>query len=98
MPGPVLTLRFDEIALMLAGFDDRMDAAGFAKAEWVKADGDRFQTKPDTRMPGFVRPLALTAVGIIIALAVGGAIWLWAHVGTMVFFETIRTGFVACFG
>jgi hypothetical protein len=24
--------------------------------------------------------------------------WLWAHYGTTVFFETIRAGFVACFG
>jgi hypothetical protein len=98
MPGPALTLRFDEIALRLAGFDDRdrMDGAGFAHAEWVKANGDEFQ--PDTRIPGLTRPLALTAVGVIIALAIGGATWLWAHVGATLFFETIRTGFIACFG
>jgi hypothetical protein len=28
----------------------------------------------------------------------GGTIWLWALYGTVVFFETIRTGFIACFG
>ena len=32
------------------------------------------------------------------ALALAGALLLWAHFGTVVFFETIRTGFVACFG
>ncbi len=34
--------------------------------------------------------------GLILALA--GTLWLWAHFGTVVFFETIRAGFVACFG
>jgi hypothetical protein len=29
---------------------------------------------------------------------VAGTAWLWAHYGTAVFFETIRAGFVACFG
>jgi hypothetical protein len=37
-------------------------------------------------------------VGIMVALALAGATWLWAHVGATVFFETIRTGFIACFG
>ena len=32
------------------------------------------------------------------ALALGGALSLWIHYGTVVFFETIRTGFAACFG
>ena len=27
-----------------------------------------------------------------------GAVALWAHDGTAIFFETIRTGFAACFG
>ena len=42
------------------------------------------------------RPLVLAGAAIAIALA--GTVWLWAHYGTMVFFETIRAGFVACFG
>lgn len=42
------------------------------------------------------RPLILAAGPIILALA--GTLWLWAHYGTTVFFETIRAGFVACFG
>lgn len=41
-------------------------------------------------------PLLLGAAGIIVAIA--GTLWLWAHFGTAVFFETIRAGFVACFG
>jgi hypothetical protein len=39
-----------------------------------------------------------TAVSLFAALALGGSVLLWAHYGTTVFFETIRAGFVACFG
>jgi hypothetical protein len=39
----------------------------------------------------------LTA-GVVVVLALAGTILLWAHYGTTVFFETIRTGFSACFG
>jgi hypothetical protein len=42
------------------------------------------------------RPLILAGAAIIIALA--GTLWLWAHYGVAVFFETIRAGFIACFG
>ncbi|HEV3177255.1 MAG TPA: hypothetical protein VGZ72_14785 [Stellaceae bacterium] len=36
--------------------------------------------------------------GAVSALALAGTLSMWAHFGTVVFFETIRTGFVACFG
>ncbi len=36
------------------------------------------------------------AAAILIALAI--PVGLWAHYGPTVFFETIRVGFVACFG
>jgi hypothetical protein len=42
------------------------------------------------------QPAVWTGAAIFIALA--GTVWLWAQYGTVVFFETIRTGFVACFG
>ena len=42
------------------------------------------------------RPLFVAGAAVILALA--GTLWLWAHFGTAVFFETIRAGFVACFG
>ena len=42
------------------------------------------------------RPLLLAGAAFILALA--GTIWLWAYYGATVFFETIRAGFVACFG
>jgi hypothetical protein len=42
------------------------------------------------------RPLIVAAGLVIVSLA--GTLWLWAHYGTTVFFETIRAGFVACFG
>ncbi len=41
-------------------------------------------------------PLLLAGTAFILALA--GTIWLWAYYGATVFFETIRAGFVACFG
>ena len=40
----------------------------------------------------------LIATAIVIALVLAGTGWLWAHYGTAVFFETIRAGFIACFG
>ena len=43
-----------------------------------------------------LRPLIWAGTVIIIALA--GTSWLWVHYGTAVFFETIRAGFIACFG
>ena len=43
------------------------------------------------------RPFVLTGVAIGAAV-VAGTVWLWVHYGTMVFFETIRAGFFACFG
>ena len=41
-------------------------------------------------------PLVLVAslAGLMLAATIG----LWAHYGTAVIFEMIRTGFVACFG
>jgi hypothetical protein len=40
------------------------------------------------------RPLIVAGAAILVA----GTLWLWAQYGTTVFFETIRTGFAACFG
>jgi hypothetical protein len=42
------------------------------------------------------RPLIAAAAAMVLVLA--GTIWLWAQYGTTIFFETIRSGFVACFG
>ena len=46
------------------------------------------------------RPLSRTLVAAAgaIALLLAATVLLWAHYGTTVFFETIRAGFVACFG
>ena len=38
--------------------------------------------------------LSVGGIGLVLAATVA----LWAHYGTAVFFETIRTGLVACFG
>ncbi|MGO9701532.1 MAG: hypothetical protein ACLPX7_19960 [Xanthobacteraceae bacterium] len=51
----------------------------------------------ETIAPGSTsRVLILAGAAIVIALA--GTDWLWVHYGTAVFFETIRAGFIACFG
>jgi hypothetical protein len=42
------------------------------------------------------RPVILAAAAILIVLA--AAVWLWVHYSATVFLETIRVGFVACFG
>jgi hypothetical protein len=46
------------------------------------------------------RPLSrpLLVVGSAMTVLLAGTVLLWAHYGTTVFFETIRAGFVACFG
>ncbi|HXL64254.1 MAG TPA: hypothetical protein VN938_04280 [Xanthobacteraceae bacterium] len=43
------------------------------------------------------RPFVIAGATLGAAIAAGTA-WLWTHYGTAVFFETIRAGFVACFG
>lgn len=42
------------------------------------------------------RPLVAAAGAVACLLA--GTVALWAHYGTAVFFETIRAGFISCFG
>jgi hypothetical protein len=37
-------------------------------------------------------------VSAVMGLLLAGAIALWTHYGTAVFFETIRAGFASCFG
>jgi len=46
--------------------------------------------------PQLSRPLM--AVSAAVAVMLIGAVLLWVHYGTAVFFETIRAGFTACFG
>jgi hypothetical protein len=42
------------------------------------------------------RPLLV--VGAVVAFLLGGTVALWAHYGSTVFFEMIRTGLATCFG
>lgn len=42
------------------------------------------------------RSFFLASAAVILALA--GTVWLWAYFSTTIFFETIRAGFIACFG
>ena len=41
---------------------------------------------------------AIALAAAVMGLVLAGTVALWAHYGTAVFFETIRAGFVACFG
>jgi hypothetical protein len=43
-------------------------------------------------------PRSLLVAATIVVVVLGGTVVLWAHFGATVFFETIRAGFVACFG
>jgi hypothetical protein len=43
-------------------------------------------------------PRSLLVAAAIVVAVVGGTVMLWAYYGATVFFETIRAGFVACFG
>ncbi len=52
---------------------------------------------PETAAPRPLPRSLLVAAGAV-ALVLAGTILLWAHYGATVFFETIRAGFVACFG
>lgn len=53
-------------------------------------------------MPGATTSRALSgpllAAGSAVVFLLAGTVVLWAHYGTAVFFETIRAGFIACFG
>jgi hypothetical protein len=44
------------------------------------------------------RTLPVLLAGGVIGLVLAGTVALWVHYGTAVFFETIRAGFIACFG
>jgi len=53
-------------------------------------------------MPEIIAPRLLSRSLLVAAAAIAfvlaGTVLLWAHYGAAVFFETIRAGFVACFG
>jgi len=52
---------------------------------------------PETAAPPTLSRPLLVAVGTA-TFILAGTILLWAYYGAAVFFETIRAGFVACFG
>ena len=43
-------------------------------------------------------PEGLSRQAQLVLAVIAGTIVLWAHYGAAVFFETIRAGFIACFG
>jgi hypothetical protein len=52
---------------------------------------------PETLAPRVIS-WPLLAAGAAVAIALAATVWLWAAYGSTVFFETIRAGFMACFG
>jgi hypothetical protein len=50
------------------------------------------------RLPSRPQLAARAAVALVLTGVLLGAVSLWAHYGTTVFFETIRAGLSACFG
>jgi hypothetical protein len=49
--------------------------------------------------PGIALPcLKSLMLAAVATVALAGTAWLWSGYGAAVFFETIRTGMVACFG
>jgi hypothetical protein len=44
------------------------------------------------------RTVPVVLLTAVVGLMFAGAAALWVHYGTAVFFETIRSGLVACFG
>jgi hypothetical protein len=73
-----------------------VEVVGGADRAYVKAvtlvAGPMAQTASP---PLMLRPMVFLAAGVGLLLA--GTVVLWAHYGTAVFFEIIRTGFAACF-
>lgn len=56
-----------------------------------------FSPRQETAVPGLLsRPFVV--VGAIVLLALASTMLLWAYLGTVVFFESIRNGFAMCFG
>ncbi len=53
---------------------------------------------PEAVTPHFASRPLMAAGAALATLILAGTVLLWAHYGTTVFFETIRQGFVACFG
>ncbi len=50
---------------------------------------------PQAAMP---RRGVVALIAGAVALLLAGTVALWAHYGTAIFFEMIRTGFASCFG
>ena len=53
-------------------------------------------TRKSVASPSTSRWLIVGGAATMLVLA--GTASLWGHFGTVIFFETIRTGFAACFG
>lgn len=53
-------------------------------------------TRDDKAAEASLLPLFVIAAGAVTALS--GGVALWAYFCTTLFFEMVRTGFIACFG
>jgi hypothetical protein len=50
----------------------------------------------DTQGPSRVASAIVAAAVVLVVVLVAGAVALWAHYGTAVFFEMIKSGIAAC--
>ncbi len=57
---------------------------------------DKAAMRETVAPPSMSRSLLIATAAAIVAVM--ATVVLWAHYGATVFFETIRAGFVACFG
>ena len=48
-------------------------------------------------LPWRINPSPLMLVGGAVGVLLAASVALWAHYGTAVFFEMVRSGFAACF-
>jgi len=57
----------------------------------------RGTTAPDDRMSARLRTVLLASVLGVVGLVLAGAVGLWMHYGTTVFFQVLAAGIAACF-
>jgi len=66
----------------------------------IHGESSRFREslrRRETAVPHVLsRPLMVA--GAVVLFGLTGTVLLWAYVGTVVFFESIRNGFAMCFG
>ena len=50
-----------------------------------------------TLVTNIARPRPLVLIGLLLGVVLAATVAMWAYYGTAVFFEIVRSGWVACF-